>query len=72
MICIQNGKSMNFNISEIVIKNILIYGAFNKKDWEQEAKKCDYRYLNQVSENQKNKIQMKQLITQEKKDFEYI
>ena len=37
---------MDFNISEIVAKNILAYEAFNKEDWEQETKKCDYKYLN--------------------------
>ena len=51
IICIQNGKSMNFNISETVAKNILVYRVFNKEDWEQEAKKCGYRYLDQVLEN---------------------
>ena len=45
---------------------------FNKEDWEQEAKKCGYRYLDQVSENWKNKIQIEQLIIQGKKDLEYI
>ena len=42
---------MNFDISETAAKNILVYGTFNKENWEQEAKKYSYRYLNQVSEN---------------------
>ena len=62
IICIWNGKSMDFDMSEIVAKNILAYEIFNKENWEQETKKCGYRYLNQVSENWKNKIQTKQLI----------
>ena len=56
IICIWNKRSINFNISETVAKNTLIYGTFNKEDWEQEAKKYNYRYLNQVSENWKDKI----------------
>ena len=63
---------MDFDISETVAKNILVYKAFNKKNWEQKAKKCDYRYLNQILENWKDKIQIKQLITQRKKDLEYV
>ena len=59
MIYIQNKKSIDFNIPEIVTKNILIYGAFNKEDQEQETKKCGYKYLDQVLENWKNKIQIK-------------
>ena len=51
VICVWNEKSINFDISETAAKNILIYGIFNKENWEQEAKKYDYRYLNQVSEN---------------------
>ena len=51
MICVWNKKSINFNMSKTVTKNTLIYRAFNKENWEQEAKKCNYRYLNQVSEN---------------------
>ena len=35
-------------------KNILVYGVFNKENWEQEAKKCGYRYFNQILENWKN------------------
>ena len=46
IICIQNGKSIDFNMSEIVTKNILIYRIFSKEDWEQKAKECGYRYLN--------------------------
>ena len=34
IICVQNKKSINFNISKIVAKNTLIYKIFNKKDWE--------------------------------------
>ena len=72
MIYIWNGKSLNFNISETTAKNILIYRTFYKENWEQKTKKCGYRYLDQVSENWKNKIQREQLITQEKKDLKYI
>ena len=72
IIYIQNGKSMDFDISETAAKNILVYRIFSKEDWEQKAKKCGYRYLNQVSENWKDEIQSEQLITQEKKDLEYI
>ena len=57
MICVQNEKSMDFDIPKTAIKNILVYGIFNKEDWEQEAKRCDYRYFDQILENQKNKIQ---------------
>ena len=46
MIYIQNRRNMDFNISETAAKNILVYEAFNKEDWEQEAKKCGYRYIN--------------------------
>ena len=53
-------------------KNTLAYGAFNKEDWEQEAKKYGYRYIDQVPENWKNEIQIEQLITQRKKDLKYI
>ena len=42
---------MDFNISKTAAKNTLVYKMFNKEDWEQEAKKCDYRYLDQISEN---------------------
>ena len=59
IIYIQNGRSIDFNISKTVIKNILVYGTFNKEDWEQEAKKYNYRYIDQVLENWKNKIQIK-------------
>ena len=58
IICIQNGRSIDFDMSETAAKNILIYRMFNKEDWEQEAKKYNYRYLNQVLENWKNKIQI--------------
>ena len=57
IICIWNKKSLKFNISEITAKNILIYGVFNKENQEQKTKKYNYRYFNQISENQKNKIQ---------------
>ena len=30
---------------ETAAKNILVYEVFNKKNWEQKAKKCDYRYF---------------------------
>ena len=36
---------MDFNMPKTVAKNILIYRIFNKEDWEQKTKKCDYRYL---------------------------
>ena len=72
MIYIWNGRSLEFNMSEIVVKNILIYKVFDKENWEQKAKKCDYRYLDQISENWKDKIQKKQFIIQEKKDLKYI
>ena len=62
MIYIQNGRNLEFDMSETIIKNILVYRAFNKKNWEQKTKKCGYRYLDQVSENQKDKIQKEQLI----------
>ena len=71
IICVQNGKSIDFDMSKIAAKNILVCEIFNKKNWEQEAKKCGYRYLDQVSENWKSKIQMEQLIIQEKKDLKY-
>ena len=50
---------MDFDIPKIVAKNTLVYEIFHKEDWEQEIKKCGYRYLDQVSENWKNKIQIK-------------
>ena len=34
IICVQNGKSIDFNISEIAAKNILVYKVFNKENWE--------------------------------------
>ena len=49
---------MDFDISETAAKNILAYRTFNKENWEQKAKKYDYRYLNQVSENWKDEIQI--------------
>ena len=45
-------------MSEIVAKNILVYKIFNKENWEQEAKKCGYRYSDQVLENWKKKVQL--------------
>ena len=42
---------MDFNMPEITAKNILIYKIFNKKNWDQEAKKCGYRYIDQIFEN---------------------
>ena len=57
IIYIQNKKSLEFNISKTVAKNILVYGAFDKENWEQETKKCGYRYLNQILENWKDEIQ---------------
>ena len=57
MICVQNRRSLEFDMPEIVAKNILVYKIFDKENWEQEAKKYSYRYLNQISENWKNKIQ---------------
>ena len=59
IIYVWNERSMDFNMSEIAAKNILIHRIFNKENWEQEAKKCSYRYLDQVSENWKDKIQIK-------------
>ena len=56
VICVWNRKNINFDMPEMVAKNTLIYGVFNKENWEQEAKKCGYRYLDQVSENWKEKI----------------
>ena len=58
VICVWNGKSINFNMSETAAKNILVYEIFNKENWEQEAKKCGYRYFDQVSENWKEKVQL--------------
>ena len=40
-----NKKSMNFNMLKIVAKNILVYETFNKESWDQEARKCNYRYI---------------------------
>ena len=37
---------MDFNISETIIKNTLVYRTFNKKNWDREAKECDYQYIN--------------------------
>ena len=51
IIYIWNGRSLEFDISKTTVKNILVYGAFDKENWEQEAKKYDYRYLNQILEN---------------------
>ena len=45
IICVQNKKSIDFNMPEIATKNILTYKIFNKKNWEQKAKKNGYRYL---------------------------
>ena len=59
MIYIWNERNLEFNISEITAKNILIYETFDKENWEQKAKKYDYRYINQILENWKNKIQRK-------------
>ena len=59
VICIQNKRNIDFDIPKIIAKNTLVYEVFNKEDWEQEAKKCGYRYLDQVLENWKNKIQIK-------------
>ena len=38
-------------MTETAVKNILVYGIFNKKNWEQETKKYGYRYFDQISEN---------------------
>ena len=32
-------------MSETAAKNTLVYETFNKENWEQEIKKCNYRYL---------------------------
>ena len=53
---------MDFDMPETAAKNTLVYRIFSKEDWEQEAKKYSYRYLNQVSENWKDEIQSEQLI----------
>ena len=53
---------MNFDISETAAKNILAYRVFNKENWEQKAKKCGYKYLNQILENWKEEVQLEQLI----------
>ena len=50
---------MNFDIPKMAAKNTLVYGIFNKENWEQEAKECDYRYFDQISENWKKKVQLK-------------
>ena len=71
-ICVWNERSMDFDMPETAAKNTIIYGVFNKKKWEQEAKKCSYRYLNQISENWKDKVQLEQLIIQKKEDLKYI
>ena len=42
---------MDFNMPETAAKNILIYGTFNKKSWDQKAKKYDYWYTNQILKN---------------------
>ena len=49
---------MDFDIPKIIAKNTLIYEIFDKKNWDQEAKKCDYQYINQVLENWKEEIQI--------------
>ena len=72
IICIQNGRNLEFNISEITAKNILVYEVFDKENWEQKAKKYGYRYFNQILENWKDKIQREQFIIQEKKNLKYI
>ena len=46
-------------MTKTVAKNILTYRVFDKKNWEQETKKYSYRYLNQILENWKDKIQTK-------------
>ena len=72
IICIQNKRNINFDISETAAKNILVYETFNKEDWKQEVKKYSYKYLNQILENWRDEIQIKQLIIQEKKNLKYI
>ena len=37
---------MDFDISEIVTKNILMYRIFDKESWDCEARDCDYQYTN--------------------------
>ena len=37
---------MDFDISEIAVKNILVYKIFNKKYQDQKTKKCNYQYTN--------------------------
>ena len=50
---------MDFDMSEMAAKNILVYRTFNKESWDQKAKKYSYQYTNQISENQKLEIQIK-------------
>ena len=57
IIYIQNGRSIDFDILKTVAKNTLAYKVFNKENWEQKTKKCGYRYLNQILENWREKIQ---------------
>ena len=59
-------------MSKITAKNILVYKTFDKENWEQKAKKCGYRYLNQVSKNWRDKMQRKQFIIQKKKNLKYV
>ena len=42
---------MDFNMLKTIAKNTLIYGTFNKENWDYEAKKYNYRYIDQVLEN---------------------
>ena len=51
--CVQNERNIDFNISEIVVKNILVYETFNKVNWDQKTKKYNYQYTNQVLKNWK-------------------
>ena len=46
IIYIQNRKNIDFDISETVTKNTIIYKTFNKKNWDQKVKKYNYQYIN--------------------------
>ena len=56
IIYIWNERNMDFDISEIAAKNILVYEIFNKKNWDQEAKIYGYQYIDQISKKWKEEI----------------
>ena len=39
-------KNIDFDISETVTKNTIIYGTFNQRNWDHKAKKYGYWYTN--------------------------